>query len=111
MFAAAAMSLPTLFTVLAVGVATAFEVLWLVVYGQGPVWIVAALEVLVPANLAAVALCLLLPRAWFAHSASRSSSRSGRELGGIVAMNVRFIALYRFSLEIGRASWRERRCI
>ncbi|HJB09789.1 MAG TPA: hypothetical protein H9786_04540 [Candidatus Brachybacterium merdavium] len=98
MFAAAAMSLPTLFTVLAVGVATAFEVLWLVVYGQGPVWIVAALVVLVPANLAAVALCLLLPRAWFAHSASRSSSRSGRELGGIVAMIVMFIAIYGFSL-------------
>src|SRR5699024_9377221 len=98
MFAAAAMSLPTLFTVLAVGVATAFEVLWLVVYGQGPVWIVAALVVLVTANCAAVALCLLLPRAWFAHSASRSSSRSGRELGGIVAMIVMFIAIYGFSL-------------
>src|SRR5699024_5512523 len=89
-----AMSLPTLFTVLAVGVATAFEVLWLVVCGQGPVWIVAALVVLVPANLAAVALCLLLPRAWFAPSASRSSSRRWRDLCAFLAMIVIVLALY-----------------
>lgn len=98
MFAAAAMSLPTMFTVLAVGVATGFEVLWLLTFGQGLLWVLAALLVLIPANAAAVALCLLLPRAWFAHSASRSSSRSGRELGGIAAMVIMLMAIYGISL-------------
>src|SRR5690625_7490202 len=72
--------------------------MWLILFGQGALWIVLAGLALIPANLASFALCLLLPRAWFAHSASRSSSRSGRELGGIVAMIVMFIAIYGFSL-------------
>ena len=98
MFAAAALSLPTLFTVLAVAVATVFEVLWLLTFGQGALWIALSLLVLIPANLAAMALCLLLPRAWLAHSAGRSSSRSGRELGGIFAMILMFVAIYSLSL-------------
>ncbi|APX32672.1 hypothetical protein BH708_08035 [Brachybacterium sp. P6-10-X1] len=102
LFAAAALSLPSLFTLLAVGIATAFEVLWLVLFGQGVGWILAAVVLLVPANLAGVVLCLLLPRAWFAHSASKASSRSGRELGGIVAMMVMFAAIYGFSLGMQR---------
>lgn len=53
---------------------------------------------LIPANLAGLALCLLLPRAWFAHSASRSSSRSGRELGGIFGFLAMFAAIYGLSL-------------
>ena len=98
MLAAAALSLPTLFTVLAVGIAAVFEVLWLFAFGPGAVWVVLALVALIPAHLAAIAFCLLLPRAWFAHSASRSSSRSGRELGGVAAMIVMFIAIYGLSL-------------
>src|SRR5699024_11353716 len=53
---------------------------------------------LIPANLAAFALCLLLPRAWFAHSASRASSRSGRGVGGILGFLLMFAAIYAFSL-------------
>ncbi|WP_193103344.1 hypothetical protein [Brachybacterium sp. FME24] len=102
MFAAAALSLPSIFTLLAVLAATAFEVLWLVLFGQGAGWIALAVVALIPANLAGMALCLLLPRAWFAHSASRASSRSGRELGGVVAMMVMFAAIYGFSLSIQR---------
>jgi ABC-2 type transport system permease protein len=102
LFAAAALSLPSVFTLLAVLVATAFEVLWLVLFGQGVGWIVAAVVVLIPANLAGMALCLLLPRAWFAHSASRASSRSGREFGGMIAMLVFFGAIYGGSLMLQR---------
>lgn len=102
MFAAAALSLPSLFTLLAVLIATAFELLWLVVYGQGALWIALAAIVLIPANLAGFALCLLLPRAWFAHSASRSSSRSRREVGGIFGFLALFIAIYAFSLAMQR---------
>ncbi len=98
MFAAAALSLPSVLTLLAVAIVTAFELLWLVLFGQGAGWIVVAAVALIPANLAGLALCLLLPRAWFAHSASRSSSRSGRELGGIFGFLAMFAAIYGFSL-------------
>lgn len=98
LFAASALGLPSLFTLLALVIATAFEVLWLVLFGQGVGWIIAAVVLLIPANLAGLALCLLLPRAWFAHSASRASSRSGRELGGIIGMLVMFAVIYGFSL-------------
>ena len=113
LFAAAALSFPSLLTLAAVAIATGFELLWLIVFGQGAVWIVLGALALIPANLAAYCLCLLLPRAWFAHSASRTSSRSGRELGGIFGFVVMFAAIYAFSLgaqrigdidvEIGRA--------
>ena len=102
MFAAAAMSLPSIFTLLAIGIATAFELLWLIVFGQGAGWIVLGALALIPANLAGLALCLLLPRAWFAHSASRTSSRKGRELGGILGFMVMFGAIYAFSLTAQR---------
>lgn len=98
MFAAAALSLPSLFTLLAVAIATVFELLWLILFGQGAVWIVLAALALIPANLAAVGLCLLLPRAWFAHSAGRASSRSGREVGGIFAFLLMFAVIYAFSI-------------
>ncbi|WP_394215324.1 hypothetical protein [Brachybacterium vulturis] len=98
MFAAAGLSLPSLFTLLAVAIATGFELLWLILFGQGALWIALAALVLIPANLAAFALCLLLPRAWFAHSASRASSRSGREVGGILGFLLLFAAIYSFSL-------------
>ncbi|AXK45736.1 hypothetical protein [Brachybacterium saurashtrense] len=98
LFAAAALSLPSVLTLLAVGIATAFELLWLVLFGPGTAWVVLGALVLIPANLAAYALCLLLPRAWFAHSASRTSSRSGRELGGIAGFVVMLAAIYAFSL-------------
>ena len=102
MFAAAALSLPSIFTLLAIGIATAFELLWLSVFGQGAGWIVLGALALIPANLAGLALCLLLPRAWFAHSASRTSSRKGRELGGILGFMVMFGAIYAFSLTAQR---------
>ena len=102
MFAAAALSLPSLFTLLALGIATGFELLWLVMFGQGAVWIALAAIALIPANLAGFALCLLLPRAWFAHSASRSSSCSRREVGGIFGFLAIFIAIYAFSLSMQR---------
>ena len=102
MFAAAALSVPSAFTLLAIGIATAFELLWLIVFGQGAGWIVLGALALIPANLAGLALCLLLPRAWFAHSASRTSSRKGRELGGILGFMVMFGAIYAFSLTAQR---------
>ncbi|MGP9538912.1 hypothetical protein ACT3SP_12930 [Brachybacterium sp. AOP43-C2-M15] len=102
MLAAAALSLPSLFTLVAFGIATGFELLWLIVFGQGALWIVLGALALIPANLAAFVLCLLLPRAWFAHSASRSSSRKGREAGGILGFVAMFAAIYAFSLSMQR---------
>lgn len=102
MFAAAALSLPSLFTLLAIAIATAFELLWLVLFGQGAGWVVLGALALIPANLAGLALCLLLPRAWFAHSAARASSRKGRELGGIFGFLAMFVAIYAFSLSAQR---------
>ena len=64
MFAAAALSLPTLLTVVAVGIATVFEVIWLLAFGAGAVWVALALIVLLPANLAGIALCLLSGHWW-----------------------------------------------
>lgn len=104
MFAAAALSLPSLLTLVAIVIATGFELLWLIVFGQGAVWIIVAALALIPANLAAFALCLLLPRAWFAHSASRASSRSGREVGGILGFLLMFVVIYGFSLGMQRIS-------
>ena len=104
LLAAAMLGLPSLFTLVALVIATAFEVLWLVLFGQGVGWIIAALVLLIPANLAGLALCLLLPRAWFAHSASRASSRSGRELGGIIGMLAMFAVIYGFSLGMQKVS-------
>lgn len=98
LFAAAALSLPALFTLLAVAVVSAFEAIWMVAFGPGALGTVLGLVVLLPANLAGLATCLLLPRAVFAHQASRSSSRGGRELGGIVALIVMLAALYGVSL-------------
>ncbi|MFL0455750.1 hypothetical protein ACH0CV_00140 [Brachybacterium paraconglomeratum] len=102
MFAAAALSLPSLFTLLALAIATAFELLWLVLFGQGAGWVALGALALIPANLAGLALCLLLPRAWFAHSAARASSRKGRELGGIFGFLAMFVAIYAFSLSAQR---------
>ena len=102
MFAAAALSLPSLFTLLALAIATAFELLWLVLFGQSAGWVVLGALALIPANLAGLALCLLLPRAWFAHSAARASSRKGRELGGIFGFLAMFVAIYAFSLSMQR---------
>lgn len=102
MFAAASLSLPSVFTLLALAIATAFELLWLVLFGQGAGWVVLGALALIPANLAGLALCLLLPRAWFAHSAARASSRKGRELGGIFGFLAMFVAIYAFSLSAQR---------
>ena len=102
LFGAAALSLPSVFTLLAVLTATGFELLWLILFGQGAAWIVLGALALIPANLASFALCLLLPRAWFAHSASRTSSRSGREVGGILGFLLMFVAIYGFSLSMQR---------
>lgn len=98
LFAAAALSLPTLFTVLAVAIVTVLQATWLLFYGQGALWVALALIALVPANLAGVALCILLPRAIFAYSASRSSSRRTREVTGIIAMIAMIGGIYAFVL-------------
>ncbi|MGY5766641.1 hypothetical protein ACXET9_15775 [Brachybacterium sp. DNPG3] len=98
MFAAAAISLPSLLTMVAVAIATVFEVIWLLVFGSGILPVVLALLVLLPANAVGVGLCLLLPRAAFAHSASRASSRTGRELGGVIGMILFLVVVYGFSL-------------
>lgn len=99
LLAAAAVSLPTLFTVLGILIASVCEVLWLVTArpsGTGP--LVAAGIAMVPANLLGLVLCLLLPRAIMAHSATRRSSRRGRELGGVIAMVAMVGAIYGASL-------------
>ena len=49
MFAAAALSLPSLLTLIAIVIATGFELLWLIVFGQGAVWIIVAALALIPA--------------------------------------------------------------
>lgn len=98
LFAAAALSLPTLLTVLGVAIATVFEVIWLLAFGNGALWVALALIALIPANLAAIALCLLLPRAVFAWTASRSSSRSRRESGGVIVLLLFLAAMYGLSL-------------
>lgn len=98
MFAAAALSLPSVFMVLAVLLCTVFEAIWLVLHGAGALWTALGLLALLPANLAGTALCLLLPRAILAHAAGRPSSRRGRELGSIIGMVALLAGLYAFSL-------------
>lgn len=99
LFAASAISLPSLFTVLGALIATVCEVLWLVSSsGAGAVPLVAALALMLPANLLGIALCLLLPRAILAQSSTRQSSRRGRELGGVIAMIAMIGAIYGVSL-------------
>lgn len=98
LFAAAAISLPTLLTAVAIAIVTVFEAIWLVAFAPSVLGTVGGLVLLLPANLAGLALCLLLPRAVFAHQASRSSSRGGREIGGVVAMILMLGAVYGLSL-------------
>ncbi|MFC0673045.1 hypothetical protein [Brachybacterium hainanense] len=98
MFLAALLSLPTLFTVVAALLFSVFEGIFLVLHGAGAVPTVLGLVLLVPANLAGIALCVLLPRAILAHSAGRASSRRGREIGSILGMVVLIGGLYGFSL-------------
>ncbi|MDO5662980.1 MAG: hypothetical protein Q4G40_09810 [Brachybacterium sp.] len=87
MFAASFVSLPALFTVLGVLAVSAAQVLWLLTSGvPSAVLAILAVAAMVPANLAGVALCLLLPRAVLAHAATRSSSRSSRELTGVLVL-------------------------
>lgn len=98
LFAAAALSLPTVFTVAAMLLFSVFEGIWLVLHGAGPVAAGLGLLLLLPANVAGVALCVLLPRAILAHGAGRSSSRRGRELGSILGMVALIGGIYAFSL-------------
>lgn len=99
LFAAAALSLPSLFTLVGVLIASVCETIWLLVSAvPGTGGTIGGLIVLLPANLLGLALCLLLPRAVLAQSATRQSSRRGRELGGIIAMIVMIAAIYGASL-------------
>lgn len=100
LFAAALVSLPAVFTLLALLIATAFEAIWLFAFGHGLVQVATALIALLPANVAGFALCVLLPRAWFAHSASRVSSRRGREYGGVLALILMLGVIYGGSLAL-----------
>jgi ABC-2 type transport system permease protein len=98
LFLASAISLPALFTVLGVLAATVAEVLWLLTAAEGALRIIGSLILLLPANLGAVTLCLLLPRAILAHGAVRSSSRRTRELGGVLGMGAMLAVIYGFSV-------------
>ncbi|MFE5777186.1 hypothetical protein [Brachybacterium sp. NPDC056505] len=98
MLAAGAISLPTLFTVLGVAITSVGVIIWAAMHATGPIWMVLAIIALVPAHLAGIVLCLLLPRAVLAHQASRSSSRRGREVGGVIGIVVMLGALYGISL-------------
>lgn len=99
LFAAATISLPFLFSALGVVIASVCEVLWLVTAApSGPVQLIVAGVAMLPANLLGLALCMLLPRAIIAQSATRQGSRRGRELGGIVTMVCMIGASYGFSL-------------
>lgn len=99
LFAAAAISLPSLFTLLALVIASVCEVLWLLTAApSGMATVIAAAVLMLPANLLGLALCLLLPRALLAHGATRQSSRRGRELGGVLSLVVMLGAIYGFSL-------------
>lgn len=99
LFAAAALSLPSLFTLVGVLIASVCEAIWLLVSAvPGTGGTIGGLILLLPANLLGLALCLLLPRAVLAQSATRQSSRRGREIGGVIAMIVMFAAIYGASL-------------
>lgn len=99
LFAAAALSLPSLFTLAGVLIASVCEAIWLVTSAVPDTsGMIGALVLLVPANLLGLILCLLLPRAILAQSATRQSSRRGRELGGILAMVLMFAVIYGASL-------------
>ncbi|GAB2533952.1 hypothetical protein [Brachybacterium huguangmaarense] len=101
LFAAAALSFPSLFTLVGVIIATVCEVLWLltsdVPSGSGRI---AALVLVLPANLLGYALCLLLPRAVLAQSATRQTSRRRRELGAVIALPLLLAGIYGYSLAI-----------
>lgn len=94
LLAAAALSLPTLFMVLGTAIVTVSEAVWMIALGTSALGVILALVVLIPADLAGIVLCLLLPRAVLAHSAVRTSSRRRRELGGILAIVVLLGVVY-----------------
>jgi ABC-2 type transport system permease protein len=98
LLAAATVTLPSVFTLLGAVIATVWEVVWLVAHGTGPGWTVAALVLLLPANLAGIVLCLLLPRAVMAHGSTRARSRRSRELGGVFGIVGMLAVVYGFSL-------------
>lgn len=106
LFAASALSLPSLVTLIGLVIATACEVLWMLTTGAaGTGWLIAALVLLLPANLLGMALCLLGPRAILARSAVRQVSRRSRERRGLIAMVAMFVLIYGASLgmqELGR---------
>lgn len=98
LFLSSLISGSALATFVAILIVTGFEVLWLVLFWPGTAWGLLTLLALLPANVAGFAICLLLPRAWFAHSATRASSRKGRELGGILSLLLLMAVIYGFSL-------------
>lgn len=99
LFAASGLSLPTLFTVLGVLIASVCEVLWVLTSPSVATgWGIAAIVVMIPVNLLGVALCVLLPRAVLAQSSTRQSSRRGRESGGLIVLIAGIAIMYAFSL-------------
>jgi ABC-2 type transport system permease protein len=98
LLAAAAISLPTLYTVLGVAIGSVGVIIWAAMHAAGAIWMVLAIIAVIPAHLAGIVLCLLLPRAVLAHQASRASSRRGREVGGVIGIVVMLGALYGISL-------------
>lgn len=103
---AALISLPSLFTLVGVLIATACEVLWLLTSRVPDVpHLIGALVLVLPGNLLGIVLCVLLPRAILAQSSTRQTSRRARELGAVGGMVVMLAVLYGVSLlgqEVGR---------
>lgn len=98
LFVASLVSLPALFTVIAAAIVTVFEAIWMLTAGLDPLPMVAGLVALIPANLAGIALCLLLPRAILAHSAVRTTSRRAREIGGVLGIVIVLAVAYGASI-------------
>lgn len=104
LLAAAALSLPTLVTVIGLVIASICEVIWMATTGAaGTTWLLVALVLLVPANLLGLLTCLMLPRAILARSAVRQGSRAGRERRGVIGMIAVFVLIYGASLAMQTA--------
>lgn len=98
LLAAAAISIPTLFTVVGVAIGSVGVIVWTAMHAAGPVWMALAIIAVIPAHLAGIVLCLLLPRAVLAHQAARASSRRGRELGGVLGIVALLAVVYGFTI-------------
>ncbi len=103
MFLGGLIEVGAVFTLLGVVLVTAAELLWLRMGGAaGTGWLIAGIISILPFNLIGFITCLLLPRAWFAHSASRQSSRRGREIGAVLTLFFGFAIVYGGGIAMSR---------